>query len=538
MRIATPGIDAHPKSPSRRGRTLLARGPANPLWSRLARGSSGPLQAKLKLGAVDDPLEREADRVAEAVVSGSAAPAAVQRKCAACEEEEEIQTKRSASAAPEVSPQAASRIDSFRGGGEALSPAARSYFEPRFGRDLSAVRLHTGAEAATAAGEVQARAFTVGSDIAFGAGEYQPETPEGRKLLAHELTHTVQQGADRIIRRDPLSTFQSDLEAISPDHATIISALFAHPRFQPIVTFFNGCPGGTIEFFVRHVTDVVNGVVVERFGGFSPSSGGSPAEMEVNQFHPQHAANPIEVADTVIHELIHACLELRSTCESVTNPFPLPADVTDQPHDPELTAALSSAGNLIRERATARTVSGAGTTTTSGRNLIEYLEDSYGPGASNPQAEYVDLNVKGNEFVTGILRDLMTANPGIGKETVSFDNVELASAAALLATRSWLNARQFAFSKRLFKNQVAGKRNVDPASFTDREYQISAIQVVEFADRCRFDANAAGDWGPIGPVWVCHKKSRFTGKDLRTIVTGSAGSKPGGAVAYTIVQHT
>jgi uncharacterized protein DUF4157 len=519
-----------------------APGPANPLWPLLARGGGGPLQAKLRVGAVDDPLEREADRVAEAVVSGSAAPPALQRKCAACEEEEEkLQTKRSAGAAPEVSPKTASRIASFRGGGEALSPAARSYFEPRFGHDLSGVRLHTGGEAATAAGEVQARAFTVGSDIAFGPGEYRPESPEGRRLLAHELTHTVQQGADRTLRRDPISTFQSDLEAISPDHATIISALFANPRFKPIVTFLNGCPGGTIDFFVKHITGLVNGVVVERFGGFSPSVPGSglPAEMKVNPQHPAHKANPIEVADTVIHELIHACLELRPTCESASNPFPLPADVTDVPHDPELTAARSGGVlNRIRERATAAAVSSAGTKTTSGRNLVEYLEDSYGPGASNPQAEYVDLNVKGNELVTGIMRDLMTAHPGIGHETVSFDNVELASAAALLGTRSWLNARQFAFSKGLFKNQVAAKRQVDPASYTDREYQISAIQVVESADRCRFDANAAGDWGPIGPVWVCHKKSRFSGKDLRTIVTGSAGSQPGGAVSYTIVQHT
>jgi uncharacterized protein DUF4157 len=189
--------------------------PANPLWSRLARG--GSLQAKLKLGAVDDPLERDADRVAEAVVSGLAPPA-VQRKCAACEEEEmhrspaelpaedeeeKLQTKRSSGATPEVSPKTASRIASFRGGGEALSPAARSYFEPRFSRDLSGVRLHTGGEASAAAGEVQARAFTVGSDIAFGAGEYRPETVAGKKLLAHELTHTVQQGAADALRRKP-----------------------------------------------------------------------------------------------------------------------------------------------------------------------------------------------------------------------------------------------------------------------------------------------------------------------------------------------
>jgi hypothetical protein len=182
------------------------------LWSRLAHVGFFPLQAKLRVGAVDDPLEREADRVAEAVVSGTA-QVAVQRKCAACEEDQEVrrsplelpaeneeetlQTKRAVGAAaktaPEVSSKTASRITSLRGGGEPLPTAARSYFEPRFGRDLSAVRLHTGATAAAAAREVGARAFAVGSDVAFGAGEYRPESSAGRKLLAHELSHVVQQ---------------------------------------------------------------------------------------------------------------------------------------------------------------------------------------------------------------------------------------------------------------------------------------------------------------------------------------------------------
>jgi hypothetical protein len=117
------------------------------------------------------------------------------------DEEEKLQTKRSApssSSAPEVGPRTAARIGSLRGGGAPMSPAARGYFEPRFGRDLSAVRLHTGAAAAAAAGEVGARAFTVGSDVAFGAGEYRPDSSEGRKLLAHELVHTAQQRGDRV----------------------------------------------------------------------------------------------------------------------------------------------------------------------------------------------------------------------------------------------------------------------------------------------------------------------------------------------------
>ncbi|HET7461250.1 MAG TPA: DUF4157 domain-containing protein [Longimicrobium sp.] len=80
-----------------------------------------------------------------------------------------------------------------RGPGRGLDPATRGFMEPRFGRDFGGVRLHTGPEAARSARGLDARAFTVGQDIYFGQGEYSPGTQGGRRLLAHELTHTVQQ---------------------------------------------------------------------------------------------------------------------------------------------------------------------------------------------------------------------------------------------------------------------------------------------------------------------------------------------------------
>ncbi|HET7461247.1 MAG TPA: DUF4157 domain-containing protein [Longimicrobium sp.] len=80
-----------------------------------------------------------------------------------------------------------------RGPGRGLDPATRAFMEPRFGRDFGAVRLHTGPEAARSARGLDARAFTIGQDIYFGEGEYSPRTQGGRRLLAHELTHTVQQ---------------------------------------------------------------------------------------------------------------------------------------------------------------------------------------------------------------------------------------------------------------------------------------------------------------------------------------------------------
>ena len=78
--------------------------------------------------------------------------------------------------------------------GQALDPSARAFMEPRFGRDFSDVRVHTGEGAEASARAIDAQAYTVGRDIVFGPGRYRPDTPDGRKLIAHELTHVVQQG--------------------------------------------------------------------------------------------------------------------------------------------------------------------------------------------------------------------------------------------------------------------------------------------------------------------------------------------------------
>ena len=160
---------------------------------------SGPIQAKLKVGAVNDPLEHEADRVADRVmrmpapeVSVVAAPAQVSRKCAECEEEEKLQRK---SAGPQAasSEAPASVHEVLRSPGQPLDAATRGFFEPRFEQDFSAVRVHTGTSAERSARDVNANAYTVGHNMVFGAGRFAPGMHEGRRLLAHELAHVVQQ---------------------------------------------------------------------------------------------------------------------------------------------------------------------------------------------------------------------------------------------------------------------------------------------------------------------------------------------------------
>jgi hypothetical protein len=108
----------------------------------------------------------------------------------------------------EEAQQVESDIDAMRGGGAPLDPTTRTFMEPRFGHDFSQVRVHTDARAATVARSLDALAFTVGDDIAVAPGQYRPESDEGRALLAHELTHTLQQtgGVARVQRQENVNT--------------------------------------------------------------------------------------------------------------------------------------------------------------------------------------------------------------------------------------------------------------------------------------------------------------------------------------------
>ncbi|MGB9750788.1 DUF4157 domain-containing protein [Roseiflexus castenholzii] len=195
----------------------------------LHHAPSGVPQTKLTVNAPGDVYEQEADRIAAQVlrmsdeeVQTSRVAGGIQQMCAECaaqkeeptsagaaeEEEELIQAKEEPGAVPEVTPETQAAIDAMRGGGAPLDQETRAFMEPRFGHDFSQVRIHADARAATVARSLDALAFTVGNDIAFALGQYQPGSDEGRALLAHELTHTIQQtgGAARVQRQERATT--------------------------------------------------------------------------------------------------------------------------------------------------------------------------------------------------------------------------------------------------------------------------------------------------------------------------------------------
>jgi hypothetical protein len=152
---------------------------------RMALRTPAPGGVALRLGAPGDAAEAEADRAAAAVGTESAAP--------------------STGTVPEGAP-AARPLAGVFGAGAALPDGVRAALEPRLGRGLGHVRVHTGAAAQRAAGGLGVRAFAAGSDVAFGAGEYRPHTPDGLRLLAHEAAHTLQPSAGETLRAKFVAT--------------------------------------------------------------------------------------------------------------------------------------------------------------------------------------------------------------------------------------------------------------------------------------------------------------------------------------------
>jgi Domain of unknown function (DUF4157) len=169
-------------SPSRSRAAALAR-PAQQHGAIGNQAATRRLQAKLRIAASGDRHEQEADRVAAQVVAAparngvSSAPPHIGR----------------VSGQPDARTNAASVDSVLAEPGTPLQPALRHDMEQRFARDFSQVRVHSDAAAAQSARDVDANAYTVGSNIVFGTPRFAPQTSEGRRLIAHELTHVVQQ---------------------------------------------------------------------------------------------------------------------------------------------------------------------------------------------------------------------------------------------------------------------------------------------------------------------------------------------------------
>ena len=146
------------------------------------------VHAKLEMTEPGDHDEQEADAMANTVISGGK----IARK---------ISSGGSGSSGIAVSSQMESQLNHLQGGGQAMPKGLRSMMESGFGQDFGQVRLHTDSEAASMSNSIHAKAFTHGNDIYFNQGQFSPNTAEGQRLVAHELTHVVQ-GGGKVARED------------------------------------------------------------------------------------------------------------------------------------------------------------------------------------------------------------------------------------------------------------------------------------------------------------------------------------------------
>src|SRR6266849_6152982 len=147
-----------------------------------------------------------------------------------------------------ASPVATRVRDAVSSPGHPVDPGARAFLEPRLGQDFGKVRVHVDATAARSAAALNARAFTVGRDIVFGANQHAPGSPQGRAALAHELTHVVQQAAGTV--EGAVSPGPAACGSAAPTtrsntpHAPLPAACWAHPRRSPRPPG-SGCPRAT-----------------------------------------------------------------------------------------------------------------------------------------------------------------------------------------------------------------------------------------------------------------------------------------------------
>ena len=207
----------------RQGNRHVAR-----LVAQLQSRSAPPsIQTKLTVNEPDDAYEQEADAVADQVMRKSAPPVTnpppddgdpnLFRKL------NTLPIQREATdplAGAPVTSDIESRVNGLQGRGEPLPNETRTFMEDRIGADFGDVRVHRDANSADLSRDLNARAFTVGNNIAFNRGEYNPNTSEGKHLLAHELTHTVQQGAAGQLERKPLVQREADTSAETTDEPT------------------------------------------------------------------------------------------------------------------------------------------------------------------------------------------------------------------------------------------------------------------------------------------------------------------------------
>jgi len=283
----------------------------NPFFPTKSSVGFIPIQAKYAVSEPGDAFETEADHMADQVVSQAPAesphffdssnaslvhrrsdeniqekplaesitPVVLEEK----EKDKEIMPKSEAGPiTPE--PETENQIAGLSGGGIQLDPEIRSGMEQRFGVDFGGVKIHSDSSAAALSNQLGAHAFTTGNDIFFNSGKYSPETLSGKHLLAHELTHTIQQGANSklnsnsAIQRWPWDTLSPE-ETLANEKRE-----FQSRNYGPLTYTQSGVSGSGFEASYSPATSILNITVRGKVRFADTLSGGPGGYSSSNSF--------------------------------------------------------------------------------------------------------------------------------------------------------------------------------------------------------------------------------------------------------------
>lgn len=293
--------------------------------------SQAIVQPKLIIGQSNDKYEKEADSMADQVVNNSESQVQATRDQSVLKTADSFVQKLSASQSPTIDdaveveteqegatvqpmrkPDAMSsesiiskkQLDANKNQGKRLDDTTKVSMESQFGNDFSNVSIHDNAKSEGLASSINARAFAYGSDIYFNKGEYQPESKEGKRTLAHELTHVVQQGgADQIKSTQPKIQRMGGLGTqiasgiapwgglapvgteykVSTDAGNVVTGWVAYSIFPNALRYW--CHGHSLGTFAKYGYSVYSGsplkTVIKDEWKSIPSSQTKPGDIAV-----------------------------------------------------------------------------------------------------------------------------------------------------------------------------------------------------------------------------------------------------------------
>jgi hypothetical protein len=251
--------------------------PARPFFPKAGGGdyfapAHLPVQTKLAVSKPGDKYEAEADHMAGKVMRMSGSGKQKRENELESQPEKKLQRKESASIQLEELPaqqqgdghtqmaneQTAATIRSKTSGGQPLPVETRSFMEPRFGNDFSNVRIHQDQGAAQLNSQLNARAFTYQNHIFFGEGQYKPQSPQGKHLLAHELTHVVQQGGAKGLN-DKSETGRSQRDETVSDRPSQTGSQVIQRGLLDDIKEGAGAVAGAVSGIINNVRQAIGG---------------------------------------------------------------------------------------------------------------------------------------------------------------------------------------------------------------------------------------------------------------------------------------